>query len=372
MNIKTCAYRHRRLLTILAGVVMVTTAFLVRWHSVSEHYQETLGRYRILLAELQTAERNHAGRFARTTFHESHALLDSAQSELDRQTAGWLIFRDYARADSFLTRSVTQVRKAGQEARQAARSFQEETRRRRDQLASRIVALRESMDTSLFRLEWHRLLEVADDRLRLASDLIDDEHLTAAGKSLDSCTAVVSRLEDRLHSHRSDEVAKQEVWDQWVAHTLEESRTKGINAIVVDKSAHRLLLFSRGTISASFACDLGYNPAVQKTRSGDGATPEGMYRVTRIRPSGSKYYKALMLNFPNQQDRARFHDNQKKDVIPAEAGIGGLIEIHGDGGQGKDWTDGCVALSNQDMDKLMKLVEVGTPVTIVRRSGLVR
>jgi L,D-peptidoglycan transpeptidase YkuD (ErfK/YbiS/YcfS/YnhG family) len=52
-------------------------------------------------------------------------------------------------------------------------------------------------------------------------------------------------------------------------------------------------------------------------------------------------------------------------VVPANAGIGSLIEIHGEGGQGRDWTDGCVALSNSDMDRVFSHARVGTPVTIV-------
>jgi len=54
----------------------------------------------------------------------------------------------------------------------------------------------------------------------------------------------------------------------------------------------------------------------------------------------------------------------RKGNIPRR-GIGNLIEIHGDGGKGINWTDGCVALTNSDMDKLYGLVGVGTPVTIV-------
>jgi L,D-peptidoglycan transpeptidase YkuD (ErfK/YbiS/YcfS/YnhG family) len=51
--------------------------------------------------------------------------------------------------------------------------------------------------------------------------------------------------------------------------------------------------------------------------------------------------------------------------VPLRAGVGSLIEIHGDGGQGRDWTDGCVALSNSDMDRVFARARVGTPVTIV-------
>jgi L,D-peptidoglycan transpeptidase YkuD (ErfK/YbiS/YcfS/YnhG family) len=55
----------------------------------------------------------------------------------------------------------------------------------------------------------------------------------------------------------------------------------------------------------------------------------------------------------------------KSGTVPRRAGIGSLIEIHGDGGQGRDWTDGCVALDNRDMDRVFARASVGTTVTIV-------
>ena len=61
----------------------------------------------------------------------------------------------------------------------------------------------------------------------------------------------------------------------------------------------------------------------------------------------------------------RFALGKVRGIIPTRVGIGNLIEIHGEGGEGRDWTDGCVALANPDMDRVFALTEVGTPVTIV-------
>ena len=72
-----------------------------------------------------------------------------------------------------------------------------------------------------------------------------------------------------------------------------------------------------------------------------------------------------MLDYPNAEDRARYELGRRTGQVPLRAGIGSLIEIHGEGGQGRDWTNGCVALSNRDMDKVFARARVGTPVTIV-------
>jgi murein L,D-transpeptidase YafK len=96
------------------------------------------------------------------------------------------------------------------------------------------------------------------------------------------------------------------------------------------------------------------------------ATPEGMYKVTRkLEGSKTKYYKALLLDYPNEEDKARFREEIENGSLPRNAKIGGLIEIHGDGGKGIDWTEGCVALTNKEMDIVYRLAKVGTPVTIV-------
>ena len=81
-------------------------------------------------------------------------------------------------------------------------------------------------------------------------------------------------------------------------------------------------------------------------------------------PRGT-FYKALLLDYPNAEDRAEFNRARRSGDLPPSAGIGGLIEIHGEGGRGRDWTRGCAAVTNRDMDELFARVGVGTPVTIV-------
>jgi murein L,D-transpeptidase YafK len=116
----------------------------------------------------------------------------------------------------------------------------------------------------------------------------------------------------------------------------------------------------------TFVAELGTNWTADKSRSGDAATPEGRYKVVQKKGAGhSIYYKALLLDYPNAEDRAAFARAKRRGEIPRDATPGGLIEIHGDGGKGRDWTRGCVAVSNDDMDDVFRRAKVGTPVTIV-------
>jgi murein L,D-transpeptidase YafK len=134
--------------------------------------------------------------------------------------------------------------------------------------------------------------------------------------------------------------------------------------IVVKKGKRKLHLYRDCRLVKTFPIDLGENPKGPKLYQGDMRTPEGLYRVIEKKDRGqTKYYMALLLDYPNDQDRARHDLAVKKGKIPSEAGIGGAIEIHGEG-RGEDWTHGCVALYNQHMTELFKNVSPGTPVWI--------
>jgi murein L,D-transpeptidase YafK len=102
---------------------------------------------------------------------------------------------------------------------------------------------------------------------------------------------------------------------------------------------------------------------------GDKATPEGSYKiVNKFQGRQTPYYKSLSLDYPNSGDRERFKAEISRGTLPAYAKIGGGIEIHGGGGKGVDWTEGCIALTDSEIDLVFSIAQVGTPVTIVGSS----
>jgi len=193
------------------------------------------------------------------------------------------------------------------------------------------------------------------------------EHARATEKleTARQLAAVVHTGWQTLHARFADPTLRAQ-WRRWVDLTIEESRISGDTAIVVDKLHRRLLLFQDGLKMAEFPAELGANGLRRKEHAGDRATPEGMYRVVKLKEGHqTKYYKALLINYPNDEDRVRYARAKARGTIPARAGIGSLIEIHGHGGEGQDWTDGCVALANEHMDVVFARSRIGTPVTIV-------
>jgi L,D-peptidoglycan transpeptidase YkuD (ErfK/YbiS/YcfS/YnhG family) len=159
-------------------------------------------------------------------------------------------------------------------------------------------------------------------------------------------------------------------WRRMVSDTVAWSQRTGGVAVVVFKDSHRLTVYDNGKPVRSFSADMGLKSVNDKQHAGDSATPEGRYTITAKKGAGkSTYYKALLLDYPNAEDRATFERMKRAGRIPRGARLGGMIEIHGEGGRGKDWTRGCVALSNSDIDVLFTRVGVGTPVTIVGGDG---
>ena len=185
------------------------------------------------------------------------------------------------------------------------------------------------------------------------------------GNNLDEANRLISKSVDAAHAHLSSYFEDLPLWKKWYQETIDWSRKNDATVIVVDKFAHTCFVYRDGKEIKRFIAELGPNWIGTKKFRGDKATPEGKYFVTK-KKSGKQtiYYKALLINYPNDEDKARYSKNVKNGSIPRR-GIGNLIEIHGEGGKGINWTDGCVALSNDDMDKLWNYVGSGTPITIV-------
>lgn len=178
-------------------------------------------------------------------------------------------------------------------------------------------------------------------------------------------TGVIHNSWGGLHARFSDPRLRRE-WQRDADETIALSRETGGPAVIVDKLRRRLYVYVAGERVMSFSAELGANGLRRKEHYGDSATPEGKYRVAQVKQGHqTKYYKALLVDYPNEQDQLRFWQGKQRGTIPARATIGGLIEIHGGGGDGRDWTDGCVALTNEDMDRLFAYTSTGMPVTIV-------
>lgn len=152
-------------------------------------------------------------------------------------------------------------------------------------------------------------------------------------------------------------------WNYRTAH-CEQAAEGPVDLIRVDKSDHLMTVYRDGRPVREFRVAIGRGDPGPKQRQGDGRVPEGSYRITAHNPN-SAFHLSLRIGYPTAEQIAAA---AKRGVNP-----GGDIMIHGlpnDRGwigsrhTSVDWTDGCVAVTNREMDWLYKAVKDGTPVEI--------
>jgi L,D-peptidoglycan transpeptidase YkuD (ErfK/YbiS/YcfS/YnhG family) len=290
--------------------------------------------------------------------------LNAARRTLARENLklGW--FRDYEKVrDEFAA-----VLQAGSAVRSAVQS-------RVAQRASALTASADAVRRRLRTLDELTLTLVergaARNRLTRASlalveadGLIREARFEPAAASLEKAANLAAEAERAVIGHISRYLDPAQVssWQRAAEATIADSKRRGVTALIVSKLERRLAVYRNGRLIRTFDVGLGFNGLADKRFAGDNATPEGRYTIIRKIPS-SLYYKALLIDYPNEEDRRLFAREKARGAIPRSAAIGGNIEIHG-GGQ-DSLTRGCISLDNEKMDELYGLVAVGTPVTII-------
>jgi murein L,D-transpeptidase YafK len=186
--------------------------------------------------------------------------------------------------------------------------------------------------------------------------ILKDNLITSQQKQIETFRQGIKGKEDEI-------IALQERIE-----TLEQKifalRTEPADKILIEKKERRLTLLSRGEVIKTYKIALGGNPVGPKERQGDGKTPEGTYLIdSRNRDSG--YHLSLHISYPNEKDKMRA---KELGVSP-----GGDIMIHGvkngftwaGASQAEvDWTKGCIAVTDEEMEEIYKLAPNGTIVEI--------
>lgn len=134
-----------------------------------------------------------------------------------------------------------------------------------------------------------------------------------------------------------------------------------VTKIIVFKGARAMHLMHKTKVLRSYRIDLGFEPRGDKKVSGDGRTPEGLYYIDRRNPR-SQFHLSLGISYPNARDEAEAKALGKSP--------GGDIFIHGRGNPTRflmpDWTWGCIAVTNDEMEEIYAMVRKGTPIAIYR------
>lgn len=134
-----------------------------------------------------------------------------------------------------------------------------------------------------------------------------------------------------------------------------------VTKIIVFKSARYMHLMHGTEVLKSYRIDLGFAPEGHKQVEGDGRTPEGLYHIDRRNPD-SEFHLSLGISYPNEHDVKR--------ATKLGRSPGGDIFIHGRGNPTRflvrDWTWGCIAVTNDEIEEIYSMVRTGTPIAIYR------
>ena len=143
-----------------------------------------------------------------------------------------------------------------------------------------------------------------------------------------------------------------------------QNNQEEIDRVIVKKSESTLYLMKNKKIVKKYKVSFGGNPKGHKQQEGDEKTPEGNYTLD-YKNAKSKFYKSIHISYPNKRDKQR--------ATKLGVNAGGDIMIHGQKNgfaffyfitRWFNWTNGCIAVSNSEMDEIWKLVKVGTPIEI--------
>lgn len=155
------------------------------------------------------------------------------------------------------------------------------------------------------------------------------------------------------------------IMEQKKEYKIDENLKGKVNLIVVEKSKRQLALYHNNELLKTYKISLGKNPAGHKQFEGDSKTPEGIYHIDSKNPK-SKYFLNLGISYPNEKDKenaARHNKSAGGDIkihgLPNGFSMAEpLFDIYG------DWTEGCIAVSNNNMAELYEIIDIDTKIEI--------
>lgn len=155
-----------------------------------------------------------------------------------------------------------------------------------------------------------------------------------------------------------------EISSKEIDPSIEPTALPPITKIVVNKSQRQLCIYNQETLLKTYTIALGFDPIGHKEQEGDGKTPEGLYRVCAKNPN-SAYHKSLKVSYPNSLDKKQA---KEKGVPPGDHimihGLGKNFSSLGKNHIKKDWTLGCIALTDEEIEEIFTAADIGTTIQI--------
>ncbi|MBC8321072.1 MAG: L,D-transpeptidase [Bacteroidetes bacterium] len=342
-------------------VLLMVVAYILFWMQVPPISE--ISKARITLSE---ADKIKSLKYASKLFQNASMYYDSAMINWNIENEKFIMFRDYKKVKENAEKSTKLAVEAIAKTKNSLSSAEELLAIKISRLESRIKEFNNKYGNFPFKSKERN--ELIKSKLILNEGILayNQAKYMSSRTKLDSAETLINALHEIYEERLEDYFSQYPQWKEWIDQSIYNSKKNKSYCIIVDKYARECILYKNGIILQKLKIELGPNWIGDKNQQGDKSTPEGLYKIVSKKSKGAtKYYKAFLLDYPNEDDKKRFLLGKKNGIIKQDAKIGNLIEIHGNGGKGVDWTDGCVALTNTDMDSLYSVCPEGTRVTIV-------
>lgn len=347
---------------LVPGLVVLLAGPVIRILTNRPPEHEVTGA-RQMLADAQF---ERAPIFAGESFRLANAYFDSAMTEWKYQNERFILLRDYEKVFAFAGISHGYSEEAIQKSRETILDMEDLLEATLEDLGQRM----DNFDMIFGRFPMQKVHRDSLTRCKLlyfeSLQAYNSMNYKRSKSKLDRVESIFNWISLHYMDKLEDYFKEYPRWEAMKEQSISFSKRNLTHVLVVDKIARMLYVYKDGRILKQYPVELGSNWVGDKMQQGDKSTPEGQYRILDKKQNGqTRYHKALLLDYPNKEDRKRFSANRENGIVAHDAGIGNLIEIHGSGGKGTDWTDGCIALRDIHMDELFALCPTGTRVTIV-------
>ena len=354
---------RRDVLIFSAIAVSIPLIFLLLIRFTPKPPERMVENARAILSKAGTSK---ADTYSKKLFVEARIYYDSAMINWEKENKRFIYFRNYDKVLHYAQLSARKAGMANDSSISSESNLKIKLKQKIDTLNDLVVQLDALFETYPLTSEVRNRISKGKILLEEGKIIYNKGQYVKADRKITDSEYLLSGSYDNASENLKNYFKSFPIWTKWVNMTLNDSKLNHDYSIIIDKFSRKFFLYHNGAQKYVFEAELGKNWVGDKRAKGDDATPEGMYKITKKFDAGkSKYYKALLLDYPNDEDKQRFKAEIARGTLPSSAKIGGLIEIHGNGGKGIDWTEGCIALTDSEMDIIFKTVRVGTPVTIV-------
>jgi hypothetical protein len=352
---------------VIKGLIIFTIIGIVSligfllYYSIPEPPISDIKKARLALSK---AFANKADAYSKELYVEAKANYDSAFVNWRKQNKKFIYFRKYDKVSKFAKLTYKKAMQAVETSKLNSSSY-------KVKLGNKIFTLNKLVDDITAYFNRYPLPSEIRNSISKGKFFLKEGEMDfnkgqyiSANRKLISAEDLLSLAYDKAYNDLKHYFRFYPVWKKWAESAVKESKNNQCYSILVDKLSRKCYVYLNGVKKYEFDVELGRNWVGDKKKMGDKATPEGIYRIVN-KYSGTKYNNALLIDYPNDEDKTRFNLEKAKGLIPRTAKIGGGIEIHGSGGRGVDWTEGCIALEDSEMEVIYRIATIGTPVTIV-------